>query len=152
VSNCGEASAKQKFEANGFPVFHTRFIRPTDIVRRIALESGGFLIERLSLSSDPKSSSRVPLIWFHNRVSQSQIPSRRQQARYGLHVSPRAWNDPGPDWRVVSCRLIAVRNWRGCPPGQNVDEGYFASLGGAPLVSVMKSADLRYRNNGSAFR
>jgi hypothetical protein len=38
------------------------------------------------------------------------------------------------------------------PSGQNVDEGYFASLGGAPLVSVMQSADLRYRNNGSAFR
>jgi hypothetical protein len=21
----------------------------------------------------------------------------------------------GPDWRGVSCRLIAVRNWRSCP-------------------------------------
>src|SRR6516162_840579 len=66
--------------------------------------------------------------------------------------TPRFAANPGPDWRVVSCRLIAVRNWRGCPPRQNVGEGYFASLGGAPLVSVMQSADLRYRNNGSAFR
>jgi hypothetical protein len=35
------------------------------------------------------------------------------------------------------------------PRGKKVAEGYFASLGGAPLVPVMKSADLRYRNNGS---
>jgi hypothetical protein len=45
-----------------------------------------------------------------------------------------------------------VRNWRSYPRGRKVDAGYFASLGGAPLVPVMKSADLRYRNNGSAFR
>jgi len=31
-------------------------------------------------------------------------------------VSARAWNDPSPDLRGVSCRLIAVRNWRSCPP------------------------------------
>jgi hypothetical protein len=35
------------------------------------------------------------------------------------------------------------------PRGKNVAE---ASLGGAPLVPVMKSAELRYRNNGSVFR
>jgi ABC-type transport system substrate-binding protein len=95
-----------------------------------------------------------------------QIPSRRQQVRYGLHVSARAWNDPSPDWRGVSCRLIAVRNWRSCPPGQQARRGLLrqstqlargrhctpGSLRGAPLVPVMKSADWRYRHHGSAFR
>ena len=35
---------------------------------------------------------------------------------------------------------------------RNVDEDPSSCLGRAPLVPVMKSADLRYRNNGSAFR
>jgi len=56
-------------------------------------------------------------------LSLPQIPSRRQQGRCGLHVSPRAWNDSGPDWRGVSCRLIAVRNWRRCHPGQERRRG-----------------------------
>jgi hypothetical protein len=59
---------------------------------------------------------------------------------------------PDHDWPGLSSRLIAVRKLRSCPRGRNVDEGCFASLGGAPLVPVMKSADLRYRNNGPAFR
>jgi hypothetical protein len=86
-------------------------------------------------------------------LSLPQIPSRRQQSRAGTGCTFR--REPGtissPDWRGVSCRLIAVRN-SGTPRGKNVAEGYFASLGGAPLVPVMKSADLRYRYNGSAFR
>jgi hypothetical protein len=59
--------------------------------------------------------------WIHRfQLSLPQIPSRRQQGRCGLHVSPRAWNDSGPEWRGVSCRLIAVRNWRRCRFVQNL--------------------------------
>jgi len=44
------------------------------------------------------------------RLSLPQIPSRRQRGGYGLHLSPRVWSDLGPDWRGVSCCVIAVRN------------------------------------------
>ena len=81
-------------------------------------------------------------------LSLPQIPSRG----YGLHLSPRVWNDPGP--RLARHVLLphCSEEMTELPRGKNVAEGYFASLAGAPLVPVMESADLRYRNNGSAFR
>ena len=74
----------------------------------------------------PETPATCP--YRESHLLQDAPRARRQQARFGLSVSPRASKDPGPDWRW------RVR-WLGCGEelaqlfrGRNVGEDCFGPV------------------------